>query len=60
MIAEEDVRAFDPDFAFFASGDFDAICRHEFDDLIWEGWAAGAEAVVPLFLWCRDLALFAH
>lgn len=50
VISQEDVGALDPDFAFFACGYFNAICGHEFDDLVGKRWTAGAEAVVPLFL----------
>jgi hypothetical protein len=48
MIPEKDVRAGDPDLAFGAGGDF--FCRgrggHEFDGLVGEGRADGAEGDV--------------
>lgn len=37
MVAEEDVGAGDPEFAFLAGGHFDAVGRHEFADLVGEG-----------------------
>jgi hypothetical protein len=50
VVASEDIGASYPELAFFAGGDFVAVGRHEFYDLIWEGGAVGADAVVPLFL----------
>lgn len=44
--------ALNPDFAFFACWDFDAICGHVFYDLIRERGTIGAETMIPDSLYC--------
>lgn len=53
MVALEYIGPFDPDFAFGAWGYGFAVGGHEEDCLIGEWWAAGAEGVVPCFLFGR-------